>query len=829
MQDYSADFPKPVKKDSTTELEPVSYPSMFCDPSHKLTKEYALQTARAIYYNNWASTQNAYGISERARMIDNRNWSNGKFDTSAFMGGKKTRGNSDKNPLMKQIDFDPVTEQSKYRDIVVGFLESLDYEITASTINPAAAARRENFRLSELANLRNKQSGLADAINNAAGAPVMPQSNMPFPVNDEQELNMYFQLGGFKEIAELEIELGDQICNNDSDWKGTLKKMLLEDAFDTGRLAIDIEYDNDGRVRKKYIDPVNCGVEDYRGHYLKRPQRIWYIELKSVQEILMESAGQFTVEEMRTIAELFQNKFGNPAWNVALQGYQNYVNTDYSIDNFFFNFKVPIMKIYWDELDIYKTKELHYADGSIAKSFTDYADTPERPEPNVTLSVVEGQEAATANSELSTAIPEDSRNSLFTKKVIRELPKHRYYQTKWIVNTNFVYNYGRVPFQAHDPLNTQFALCPLKYYRITQQPLAERIKPYFKKIFMIGNKIDNEVARKKPEGWVINIKALENLSLGQGKTFTVKHAIEMWNETGDLLISDEAVGDEFGRTRNKTAVVPLEQKQFFNAIQGYIMLINHYKQQIVGFTGINEFMDATNPNPNTPAAVAEMAAQGSKNSMSQIASGLLNIAEKSAVDVAERIRLIVAAQGDYNGYADAMGDGLLKAVSVTNAVITHRFAIRVAAKPSSQDRAELKTAVMQAFSNMATPEQGGLWVTDAMYFEELINAGTNYKIIRLMMAATIKNKLSMLQQQRMAMIEAQTKSLNDSKLTADQSELQKYKAMKQIDYLYEQMMLPLTIAANNANNNNKTANNLVSQTHKTALKIRENMTEAKAG
>ncbi len=814
MQDYANDFPKPVKKSAdgtaTSELEPVSYPSMFCSPDRKLTSDYALQTVRAIYYNNWASTQNAYGISERARMIDNRNWSNGKFDTSAFMGGKKTRGNSEKNPLMKQIDFDPVTEQSKYRDIVVGFLESLDYEITASTVNPAAAARKENFRLSEIANLRNKQSGLADKINQAAGQPIMPESNMPFPVNDEQELNMYFQLGGFKEIAELEIELGDQICNNDSDWKGTLTKMLLEDAFDTGRMIIDIEYDNDGRVRKKYVDPVNCGVEDFRGHYLKRPQRIWYIELKSVQEILMESAGQFTIEQMRTIAELFQNKFGNPAWNVALQGYQNYVNTDYSIDNFFFNFKVPIMKVYWDELDIYKVKELHYADGHIAKSFTDYADTADRPETIV----------AAANAE---GVAEDSINSQMTKKVIRELPKHRYYQTKWIVNTNFVYNYGRVPFQAHDPLNTQFALCPLKYYRITQQPLAERVKPYFKKIFMIGNKIDNEVARKKPEGWVINVKALENISLGQGKTFTVKNAIEMWNETGDLLISDEAVGDEFGRTRNKTAVVPLEAKQFFNAMQGYMLLINHYKQQIVGFTGINEFMDATNPNPNTPAAVAEMAAQGSKNSMSQIASGLLNIAEKSAVDVAERIRLIVKQQGEYNGYADAIGDGILKAVSVTDAVITHRFAIRVAAKPSSQDRAELKTAVMQAFSNMATTEQGGLWVTDAMYFEELIDSGTNYKIIRLMMAATIKNKLMTLQQQRQQMIEAQTQSLNNSKLTADQSELQKYKAMKQIDFLYEQMMLPLTIAANSANNNSKTANNMVSQTHKASLKIHENI------
>lgn len=809
MTDQLNDFGPPTHKGEQLKAgEVITYPSIACDPSIKVTMPYALQMVKALYFNNWNTFGTAYGNNERARMIDNVNWSNGKFDTTAWQGGRSdnrgtlgstSNGNSSssgnargagdkKNPLMKHIDFDPVTEQSKYRDIVVGYMEDLDFEITASTINPAAAARKENFRLSELANLRLKQSGQSQKIDQSAGMPIMPQSNLQFPVNDEQELNMYFQLGGFKQIAELEIELGNQIVNNDSDWKNG-KKMNLEDTFDKGAIAVDIEYCKDGRFRKKYVDPINCGKEDYRGHFLKRPGKIFYIELMTVHEVLQDSAGQFTMEQMMSIAQMFQNKFGNPAWSSSQTGYNMYVNTDASYPFWFYSWHVPVMKLYWDELDIYKTKELKFADGRMEKGFASYEDTAQTPEDNPNI----------------------------VDKTIKELSVHRYYQTKWIVNTEWVYDYGRVPYQARDPFNATYALCPLKYYRITQQSMAERIKTHVKKIYLYGKKIDNEVARKKPSGWVINVKALENIALGQGSTFTVKHAIEMWNETGDLLISDEGVGDEFNRTRNKVAAIPLEHRGWYETIQGYMTLINHELTQISNVTGINEFMDATNPNGETTAAVAKMASQGTKNSMSQIASAMLQMEEKCAIDLAERIRLCVAKNGEYNGYGDALGDGLAKAVSVTDAVITHRFAIRVQAKPTTMDRAELKQAVYQAFSNMATPEQGGLWVTDALYFEELINNGTNFKIIRLMLSATIRQKMAMMQQQRMQMIDAQTKSLTDSKQSADMSELQKYAQMKKIDMLYEQFMTGQIVQREAADNNSKTGGKLATQSHKATL------------
>ncbi len=808
---------KSFSKPNWDKNPPEYYPSALTDPAIKLTKKYALETVKALYWNNWNVFQNAYGNTERNRFIDSRNWSNGRFDIQAFVGGKKSKIDGQKSPLLKHIDFDPVTEQSKYRDIVVGFLEDLDYEVLASSINPAAAAEKENRRLNELALIKLKEKQFAQSIDAAAGQPIMPQSTMQFPVSNEQELNTYAQLGGFKGIAELEIELGNSVVQNDSDWKA-VKKMLLEDAFDTGRMIVDCVYDRDGRIRVKYVDPVNCGVEDYRGHGLKRPSRIWYIELKSVSEILVEAEGQINEREINQIMQQFENKFGNPTWNAAYQGWQTYVNTDTTYAYFFYNWKVPVLRAYWEEMDVYKIAKEEFSDGSYRKRWADWNENPEKyqmPEPSP-------EEADRGETN-----PQQNSMPIMLNKGIEQMQYHRYYQATWIINTDIVYDYGRVPFQSRDPYNVRYSLCPLKYYRITQQPYAERIKPYVKKIYMGWQRIDNEVAHKAPAGYEFNVNALENITLGTGETFTIKHNFEMLQNTGNFLSKPKAVGDLFGQNREDWTIRPIAQQQFENAINGHLLYIQACEDRIIKLTGINEFMDGSNPNKNSLATTANLAVQGTKNSISQMASGLLYIGEKVAMDVSERIRLVVDATGEYSGYADALGDGLLKSVTVSKAVLTHRFGIKISARPSVDERNAMKQVVAQAFANMASPEQGGLWSIEYLAFEEMISNGTNMKIVRLLMGSMMKQKLEFLQQQKMELIDRQVAGNMQSQDQAIKGKLTADQEATRLKMMYESFMTGEINKRNQFLNNNKTGNNIITQTHKSGLKIQESIIEQK--
>lgn len=785
--------------------EPTYFPSIFASPEEKLTKQYALQVARSIYWNNFSITQNAYGNNERSRWIDNRNWSNGRFDVTSFIGGKKQRKNNDKNPLLKHLDFDPVTEQPKYRDIIVGYLEELDYEIQATTINPMAKAKKEDKRLREIAILRQKQIGDLQKLNELAGRPIAPESNLPFEAETQQEIDMYFMLGGFKELAELEIELGNEIVQNDSHWK-EIKKLLLEDAFDCGRMIVDTEYDKTGRLKYKYVDPVNCGVEDFRGHYLTRPCRIWYIELKTVHEILIDSQGQFTIAQCEEIAKQYENRFGNPVWQNGYEGWQTYVNTDSTYNYFWYNYKIPVMKMYWEELDYYKNSTVK----KFGKEITTPADFTEESK------VYKNTGGVVDNAEV--------------EKKVSEYCIHNYYQTKWIVNTDYVYDNGKVPFQARDPFDIKFALCPLKYYRIGLQPIGERVKTFAKKIYMTWLKIDNEVANKIPSGYKINVRALENISLGQGEQFTVKHSIELVNETGRLVYADEALADDFGRTIKKDPIEVFDTSTpFLRAIDAWIKLIQFYEDRIMKVTGLNEFMDATNPNPNTPASVAKMAAQGSKHSMSQMASALLTIGEKLAVDASERVRLIVKEQGEYNGYAESLGDGMTTYAKVTDAVVPHKFGIKIVAKPTAQEREALNAAILQAFANMASPEQGGLYLSSVLKFQSMNRAGVNMKLIRLMMDAEQRQMIKRLNDQKKQAIQEQGKINSQNTKDAAAGELETYRGKKAIDLQYEQMFTAEVIKRLDAEVAIMTDAKRGDQSHKSNLKINEEVVKQTIG
>lgn len=797
-QDYTGDLPNPLKDKKTNG---AYFPSIFTDPAIKAGREYCLETTKAIYYRSWSAWNSPFGNLDRNRMIDNVSFCNGQFDVQAFMGGKSPENDNQQNPLLKNLDFDPVTEMPKIQDLVVAYLEALKYTVTATTINPAGNAAKEDIRLNAIADIKMKPHN--DRVNKAAGTPIAPPPKFPFQT--EQEVNTYFQLGGFKLMAELQIEVGESIVRNDSDWED-LYKQLCEDCFAKGRIAVDEVIDKNGKLRRIYVDTINCGVEDYRGHYLAQPSKIWYTTLMTVQELLLDwenSGTPLPMETAMAIAKKYENKYNNPSWSAAEGVARNYINTDSTLGFFWYQWKIPVMKSYWEELDIYKTASVTKA-GKVVKMPTSYDD----------------------QSKVYYDTSKAGRPPVERKREVKEVKVHKYYQSKWIPGTDYIWDFGPVPFQARDPFDVKRSLCPLKYYRITNQPMAERIKGLVKKEYMAWLKLDEEVSNAKPFGWKINVAALDNIAIGQGKTFTVEHAIEVWNQTGNLIYRDEAVADEYGRTKGKEPLMPIEQQGVLEAMQRWMALINFYRERIVNVTGINEFMDASNPNVNAPVALAKTAINGSKNSMSQLTSGLRSLQEKLALNTSARLQLIVKKFGKYSGYANSMGTGLMQIMEVGEEILGYVYGINVNAMPNEEDRKEMKQAIYQAFASMASPEEGGLWVDSMLEFNEMVDGGVPMKIVRLLMQARQREALDILQQQKLQAQKAQNDANMQMSQGQAQSELQKEQMMSNIR-MNEQAQLTSEINKRNQSLiNDKTVGKIVTDSHKSGLKLQEEANQA---
>lgn len=797
---YVGDLPNPLKDKKS---QGAYFPSIFTDPEIKKTRSYCLETTQAIYYRSWSAWNSPFGNLDRNRMIDNKSFSNGQFDVQAFMGGKSPENDNQQNPLLKNLDFDPVTEQPKMRDIVVAYMEALKFVVTATTINPAGNAAKENERLNGLSDLKMKPHN--DRVNKAAGQQIAPPPRFPFKT--EQELNTYFQLGGFKLMAELQIEVGNRIVMNDSNWTD-LYKQLCEDAFDNGRIAVDTVIDKNGKLRYIYVDTINCGIEDYRGHYLAQPSKIWYTTLMTVQELLLDwenSGTPLPLDVAMAIAKKYENKYNNPSWSAAEGTARNYINTDSSLGFFWYQWKIPVMKSYWEELDIYKTASVTKA-GKVVKMPTGYDDK--------------------SKTYYDTSKP--GRPPQERKRDVGEVKVHKYYQSKWIPGTEYIWDYGPVPFQARDPYDIKRSLCPLKYYRIANQPMAERIKGLVKKEYMAWLKLDQEVANAKPFGWKINVAALENISLGQGKTFTVEHAIEVWNDTGNLIYRDESIADEYGRTKGKEPLIPIEQQGVLEAIQRWITLIDYYRQRIVAVTGINDVMDASNPNANAPVANTKAAINGSKNSMSQLTSGVRSIQEKLALDTSARLQLIVKKFGEYSGYADSMGTGLGRIMSVGPEVLGYTMGINVSVAPDEEERAKMKDAIYQAFASMASPEEGGLWVDSMLEFNEMVDGGVPMKIVRLLMQARQREALDLIQQQKQALVQQQAQINQQTEQGKAQSAYQQEQMMSQLRMTEEEHLTGEINKRNASLVNDKTLGKVITDSHKSGLKLQEAQLEEAA-
>lgn len=794
---YTGDLPDPRNDNRNGKKNGAAYfPSTMVDPAIKSSFAYCLQTVKAIYYRSWSAWNSPFGNLDRNRMIDNQAFGKGNFDVQAFMGGKNPENSTDQNPILKNLDFDPVTELSKTVDVIVSYLEQVRFSVSATTINPAGAAQKENIRLNELANISLRP--FSGRVNKLAGTEVMPRPQFPFRTADE--LNIYFQLGGFKLAAELQIELGNQVVMNDSNWH-MINKNLCEDALYNGRIAVDTEVDENGKLRYIWVDTVNCGVEDYRGHLLDSPSKIWYTTLMTVQQVLMdaERCGQpFTYEQAIELAKKYENKYNNPSWSAAEGVARNYVSTDSTLGFFWYQWKIPVMKTYWEEVDVYRTATITRG-GKEIKMPTNYND-----------------KSRTYYDNSKSGRPPELR-----KREVKTLYIHNYYQGKWIPGTDFMWDYGTVPYQVRDPYNIQRALCPLKYYRIGIQPMMERIKGLAKKEYIATLKLDQEISNAKPFGWMINVAALENISLGQGKTLTVEDVIVTWNQSGNLLMRDEAVADEYGRTKGKVPLVPIQQQGVLEAVERWIRLINYYRERIVQMTGINEFMDASNPNANTSATAAKAAIQGSKNSMGQIVSALRTMVRELAIDTSARMQYIVKEKGGYDGYADSMGAGLGTMMRIGPEILGYKMGIMVDAMPNEEERKEMKQAVYQAFASMASPEQGGLWVDSMLLFNEMIDHGTNMKIVRLLMQARQKEMLEFIQQQKQQLIQEQSQANAQAQQGAAQQQLQQEQAMSQMRMQEDEAKANQQIRINQSLINEKTIGKIVTDSHKSGLKLQE--------
>lgn len=799
-QDFFSSLTKPT--------EGTSFPSPFISPSIKDEKEYNLQVAQAIYWNNWQSYSNPFGSFYRNQWIDNRYWSRGTQSQLPFAVRPPAKNDHTKNPLLAHIDFSPVNEMVKYSDIWCSMVEQNDFDIIATAINPAAAAARNDIYTQAEAYMRLKQT--YDELDKIAGAQVSPSNPLPYEFDTKQELDMFMNLG-FKAEEETQAEIVNEVVLNDSDWEGYLRKLIVEDFRDTGFGIVKVESDTLNRIRADYVDPINSGWEDFRGHFVKQPCRFWTMTVKTGAQIISESGGQLTREDVLLIARMYSGKFGNPMipTNMTSSTTYGYVNTDSPANGFYYDsWKFPVIEAWWEDWDIYKYRSIARTSDGVQESFSP-VDFEYRPKAEI-------------------YIDKRKDGTEVEKKVtVKESHMHVVRQCKWVVGTEACYQYGKTPNCPRNPYDIRFPLFPIKIYRATNAPITQRLKPLAKQAQNAWYKFQNEIAKAKPHGVKINVTALDNISTLDGKKIKRYHLLELYNEEGTILYADRGAMDDMGNTIRKDPIEPIANVDMA-AFQRWIDVINFCSFRMQQESGLNQFTDASTPNANIPVASAKAAIKSTSNAMQQYVDGLSKISEEIAIDAIGKFQVLVR-KGLAKGYISSVGGGLSKTVPINDNITNFTFGIKIQAKPTQQQREELKAEIRKAFAGIGTPTEGSPYLADLLSLEQEIDSGTNLKVCAIIANNLHQKNLrqQQLMQQENMKIQGQINDTNAQK--AMQFKIQEAMEMSKITMNETKFATDEAIRLETAKSQLKTQNQLIANQDKSSHKTNELIVKTQLG
>lgn len=710
-----------------------AFPNKAVSPSGE-DKDYYLKEVKASYYYNYTNAGIGYLTNaRRLEFIQNRLIATGRNDIQQLVAKVKGKYADGKDVNYLNLDWESLKLVSKFRSIVIGKLEELDWDIVASAINPEAGAEKEAIKWKLWA--ETEQREWIDMMNEIAGQKLYQPTETPIPIQSKRDLDLFMNVA-FKHVYEIAIELGIDFVSNDNRWK-MLKKMLLEDAFDLGRFAIDIVQNPiDGRVEWKYVDIVNLVAPDFRGHYLDNPERIGYFYTTTIAQLMTEvPEGQITPEQVKELAQRYSSKLGNPS-------YQNAVNPIYNTDASFNNwlsFNIPIFKLYFEASDKVKveSKEREF-DKKVM--FVDPSSPIGEFKYNETRKTVGRPFVAT--------------------KTVKESDIHFYHQVYWVVDSDIVFNYGKVPNQARQVGDTKRAVCPLKYYVIDHESMVDRMRAFDEAANLAWLKMQSAKADARPSGVSIDLSALSNLSI-DGKGMSSDIAVKIYNQSGNLFWSSR----NFLTPDNMVGYKPIQelpnglQKDYQDWLADIEFNINMMRDLI----GLNQSTDASSQGERTLSGVAKLAVKGTQNALSQITFGITFLSERIAEETAQKLQLLVRT-GNIKVLEQSIGSTAVRTIG--QEILPHTFGFKLEARPTLEQKAEMKEAAKSALINTSDPIKGGLNYAEYFYICNLIDSSTNFKLTQMIFSYLVNRSLEKQQAMQQKSIESQAQSneVRDEKL-----------------------------------------------------------------
>lgn len=585
----------------SVETDQIGFPSPIAADDLKNTDEYALKLFRSIW-KRFAGDNSALFTSQLRRYSLARSYANGMQSTMEMIDMLNIDGKSS----YSDYDMTPLPIARKFIEILMGQFMERDEKANASAIDPISTSKKEQEKLD--AHFRMEQKDTIKEINQMAGIPIFNEHG--FSAETKNDIDLYFGYN-YKQQEETLIEQGVALILYENDWR-EVKKMLLMDLISCGKAATKTYFDENKRIRIKRVLPEYfvSGYSDRSDS--KDSQYFGEVNFMKISEARMRWP-KIPEKDLYEFAKKFSGRYSNPemsgSWN------QTY---DYLSSRPYDEFTIALLEV-----------SVRLVDGINYET------------------IVESSGKTTLHK----------RKKLDPKKSSISATYYSEYCGYWVIDTDTVLDWGRAKNQIKPEDKLEEVILPYSTYKYnahkgTNRALVEQMIPSIKAMQVAHLKINQIIAKARPNGFFIDISGLQDIDLGLGKgNIGPMELQQIADQTGNIYY--RSVKDD-GDKRSAPPITP--QLSEFGSSLGELISVYNFELKILSdMIGINPIAEGSGIAPRMSSSTVQSAVGSANNATAYIYDAFLSIMAKTCQQSVHRLwDVLIYGKKEYNGYALAL-------------------------------------------------------------------------------------------------------------------------------------------------------------------------------
>jgi len=369
----------------------------------------------------------------------------------------------------------------------------------------------------------------------------------------------------------------------------------------------------------------------------------------------------------------------------------------------------------------------------------------------------------------------EKKNSVFSRKP-HKLEIQTIYGGSFIMGCDMLFDYGmksNVPKNIHDISKARMSYSSIStnIRRMIPKSLIDGCVGFADMLQITHLKLQQALAKAKPDGLIIDVEGLENVQLGKGGDLQPLELHDIYEQTGVFYYRSKNPEGGFQNPPVRTI------DNHIRNINELVSLYNHYLRMIRDVTGINEMMDASTPKGDTLVGVQQNAIAAGNNAIYDITNAAMVIYKKVCEDIVKCLQILPQDTPIYKAYTNAIGESNMKVLSSFGDLPMYNFGVQVVKDMEDKDRMYLEQNIQMALG------QKEIDLEDAIAVRNMrdVNQAERLLIVR-------RNKrMKRMQEQAMQNSQMQAQVAQQSAQAASQAKQQEMQMQAQIEVQMEQM------------------------------------------